>query len=307
MGKKACLALLALAVALLSAGPAQAQSSWTTLAPGLEYQIVGWELPETGFGADLHVLRVDPEMVRLNVIDSRDFGLPRMTVKEMALRTGALAVVNGGYFDTADRPVGLIIRNGEVTSGLRRRDWGVLILDDVRARIVHTRRYQRRKNITQALQTGPRLVVRGRETTLKQTFKRRSAVGIDRAGRILLVVALTSGPETTMTLAELGTILRMPEAEGGLGCLDALSLDGGGSTQLVINTGETIVEVPGEWPVVTALGVFFPALELPPSGEAPTIEQLPTGPAAEPSPQPETQAPSKPPKRKFPYIFQPWE
>lgn len=270
-----------------------------SLVPGLEYRVVAWELPETGFGVDLHVLRADPEVVRLKVLDARDFGGLRMTAREFAFQTGAVAVINGGYFDTANRPVGLVMREGEVTSGLRRRDWGIFLVDDVRAWIVHTRQYQRRKTITQALQTGPPLVLRGRETTIKQTFRRRSAVGIDRAGRILLVVALTTVPDATMTLAELGAILRMPEAEGGLGCRDALSLDGGGSSQLVVNTGASFLEIPGEMPVVTAIGVFYPAAELPPAAEAPTIEQLPTSPV--PSPR------ATPPKRKRRSIFRPWE
>ncbi len=288
-----------LGVLLLAAGPVRSQESWMSLVPGLEYRVVAWELPETGFGVDLHVLRADPEVVRLKVLDARDFGGLRMTAREFAFQTGAVAVINGGYFDTANRPVGLVMREGEVTSGLRRRDWGVFLVDDVRAWIVHTRQYQRRKTITQALQTGPPLVLRGRETTIKQTFRRRSAVGIDRAGRILLVVALTTVPDATMTLAELGAILRMPEAEGGLGCRDALSLDGGGSSQLVVNTGASFLEIPGEMPVVTAIGVFYPAAELPPAAEAPTIEQLPTSPV--PSPR------ATPPKRKRRSIFRPWE
>ncbi len=288
-----------LVVALLAAGSVRSQESWMSLVPGLEYRVVAWELPETGFGVDLHVLRADPEVVRLKVLDARDFGGLRMTAREFAFQTGAVAVINGGYFDTANRPVGLVMREGEVTSGLRRRDWGIFLVDDVRAWIVHTRQYQRRKTITQALQTGPPLVLRGRETTIKQTFRRRSAVGIDRAGRILLVVALTTVPDATMTLAELGAILRMPEAEGGLGCRDALSLDGGGSSQLVVNTGASFLEIPGEMPVVTAIGVFYPAAELPPAAEAPTIEQLPTSPV--PSPR------ATPPKRKRRSIFRPWE
>ena len=299
--------LLPLALVLLAAAPGLAQEGWSTLVPGLEYQEMVWELSETGFGVEIYALRVDPEVLHLKVLDARDFGTSRMTVEEMAQRTGALAVINGGYFDTADRPVGLVMRDGEVTSGLRRRNWGVLIIEEARARIVHTRRYQRRKSFIQALQTGPRLVVRGRETTLKQTFTRRSAVGIDRAGRVLLVVALTLEPEATTTLAELGAILRTPEAEGGLGCLEALSLDGGGSTQMVVSAGGNVKDVRGEWPVVTALGVFLPETELPAPEERPTIQQLPTKPVPQPSSEQTTPAPPSSPKPRFPSIFRHWE
>lgn len=296
----------ALALALVLAAPSEAPclQQWVSLAAGIEYQHMAWELPDTGFGVEFHVLRVDPEVLSLRVLDARDFGLSRMTVQEMAQRTGALAVVNGGYFDTSEQPVGLVVRDGQVTSGLRRQDWGVLVLDGSRARIVHTRSYQRRKSTTQALQTGPRLVVRGQETTLKQTFTRRSAVGIDRAGRILLVAVQTIEPEAKTTLAELGAILRTPESEGGLGCLEALSLDGGGSTQMAANAAGRLVDVPGQWPVVTALGVFHPAAKLTSPEEIPTIQQLPT----EVAPGEEAPSASSPPGRKsLPSILQPWE
>jgi uncharacterized protein YigE (DUF2233 family) len=301
--KRALASLAAVALLLAPARQGRTQEGWQSLVAGLEFQTMVWELPETGFGVELHVLRVDPEVVRLKVLDARDFGTTRLTVKAMAERTGALAVINGGYFDTSDKPVGLVMREGEVTSGLRRRDWGVLLLNNARAHIVHSRNYQRRKSFTSALQTGPRLVVRGRETTLKQTFTRRSAVGIDRAGRIIIVVALTIEPEAQTTLAELGTIMRIPEAEGGLGCLEALSLDGGGSTQLVVNAGGVAFELPGEWPVATALGAFLPYVELPPQEGPPTIHQLPT----ETSPQEAPTRPHGPRPPKLPSVFRQWE
>lgn len=300
--------LIALALLLAAPGPGGAQEGWVSLTPGLEYQSMAWELPETGFGVELHAIRVDPEVLRLKVIDARDFGVSRMTAREIAERTGALAVVNGGYFDTSDRPVGLVIRGGEATSGLRRRDWGVLILDGLRARIVHTRNYQRRKTFTDALQTGPRLVVKGSETTMKQTFSRRSALGLDRAGRLLLVVAQTMEPDATSTLAELGTILRIPENEGGLGCVEALSLDGGGSTQMYLSAGGTPIEIQGQWPVVTALGVFYPYVELPTEEKPPAIQQLPTGRPPDETPSAEeAPPPPSPPPSGWPRIFKQWE
>ncbi|MCH7769298.1 MAG: hypothetical protein IH828_10290 [Nitrospinae bacterium] len=89
--------LLGMVLLLLGAGSSRAQEGWVSLVPGLEYRVVAWELPETGFGADLQVLRADPEVVRLKVLDARDFGGARLTVREFANRTGALAVINGGF------------------------------------------------------------------------------------------------------------------------------------------------------------------------------------------------------------------
>jgi len=84
--------------------------------------------------------------------------------------------------------------------------------------------------------------------SLEGTFPRfsagrhpRSAVGVSRDGRTLWLVAV-GGRSTTsvgMTLPELGALLRE------LGAWDAMNLDGGGSTALVLR-GRGVVSAPSD-------------------------------------------------------------
>ena len=55
--------------------------------------------------------------------------------------------------------------------------------------------------------------------------------------------------------------LSRPARRGGLGCHDALNLDGGPSTQASLRAGDTRLEVLGGWPVPTGL-VVVPRAEV---------------------------------------------
>ena len=91
-----------------------------------------------------------------------------------------------------------------------------------RATLVHTRSYRPRRNTEFAIQAGPRLVVKGKALKLKAQYARRTALGIERGGRHVLLVVVQEAIKTE-TLAAL--MLK-------LGCHQALNLDGGSSTQL---------------------------------------------------------------------------
>jgi uncharacterized protein YigE (DUF2233 family) len=162
-----------------------------------------------------------------------------------AERRGVLAV-NGGFFDERGRSLGLRIASGRVILGLRPRvDWGVLLLRDGRASIVHSRDYSADPAVTDAIQVGPRILVDGQPTRLKPQVSRRTAVAIDREGRSLTVL-VTRRPveagELALALAQLGFV-------------HALLLDGGPSTQLSVEIGKTSAEVLGGYPVPDGLVV----------------------------------------------------
>jgi uncharacterized protein YigE (DUF2233 family) len=77
---------------------------------------------------------------------------------------------------------------------------------------------------------------------------RRTIVGQDRAGRIILI---TTNSLIGMRLADLGAYL----ASTDLDLLNALNLDGGGSTMMVIKTGAPQL-VPSFDPVPAVLAVY---------------------------------------------------
>jgi uncharacterized protein YigE (DUF2233 family) len=172
------------------------------------------------------------------------------TARQVAHALGALAVINGGYFDKEDHPLGLIIADGVHSSPLRQTDWGVLLIRDNRARIVHTKECGSLDGVRQALQCGPRLVAAGKPLKLKPSMAEpRSAVGIDGQGRLLLVATSKGG----LRLDELAALLARSEADGGLGCQSATNLDGGPSTQLSI-PGHA--EIPGAYAMPTHLALL---------------------------------------------------
>lgn len=160
-----------------------------------------------------------------------------------ARRTQARAVVNGGYFDERNRPLGLRVASGQRTNRLKKADWGVFAIRDGRAQIKHTRDYRPSRRTREAMQCGPRLVVAGKTTDLKPQWARRSGVGIDARGRVILAVS-----DGELSFDEWAKIWASPQ---GLGCVDALNLDGGGSTQAW--TPNPQMRVAGAWPVPDVL------------------------------------------------------
>jgi hypothetical protein len=95
----------------------------------------------------------------------------------------------------------------------------------------------------------PRLVIGGAIPRLKPQRAARTAICVAGAHVVLLVT--TSRPDAT----ELARFLAAAAADGGIGCEEALNLDGGGSTQLVANWGGFGAQIEGAWPVPNALVV----------------------------------------------------
>jgi len=159
-------------------------------------------------------------------------------------------VVNGGFFLPDRSPLGLVISDGVKLNPLRRADWGVFYIARGRPHIVHTRDFKESDAISQAIQSGPRLVADGRPFKLKRQTARRTAIAIDAAGRILLVFTLVGSP----LASDLAEILRRQEPEGA-GARFALNLDGGPSSQAYVETGGMHLRLDGGWPVPTAVAL----------------------------------------------------
>jgi uncharacterized protein YigE (DUF2233 family) len=164
---------------------------------------------------------------------------------------GAIAVVNGGFFDPRGRPLGLVLADGQVRNPVRDADWGVFWVAGTTAGVVHTQQWRTAHppGVRQALQAGPRLVVAGRALSLKAQSARRTVVCVRRPTEVVLLV---SERVDARALAEW---LATEAKRGGLGCWHALNLDGGPSTQLSLRAGEVSVEVEGGWGVPNGLAV----------------------------------------------------
>jgi uncharacterized protein YigE (DUF2233 family) len=185
---------------------------------------------------NIELLRFDLERYRADVL------VPSQPQRAQDVRAaqGAVAVVNGGFFDTNWHSLGLRISDGVVVRDLRARvDWGVLLVRGKRAEIVHSRSYRPDPAITAAIQVGPRILVAGATLPLKPQVARRTAVALDKDGRTLTLVVTTGA----LDARELATLL----AEQGFA--SALMLDGGPSTQLSAHLGKLDREMPGAYAV----------------------------------------------------------
>ena len=103
------LVLASLASASSAPSPAPSPASWTTVAPGAEH---------------LHIDDGNVDLFRFDLTRFRaDVAVPGaggpMTAAELRRESGAALVINGGFFDTDGRSLGLRIASGRKLIKLR--------------------------------------------------------------------------------------------------------------------------------------------------------------------------------------------
>jgi hypothetical protein len=252
--KKASLFLFLISLPLLmgQAPYTPPSNSWKKVDEGFEVRSLNLQGQPFQVPFKIRAVRLEITRFPVRVIDSRDFGVNRLEIRLMAQKAQALGAVNGGFFLPDYRPLGLLIVDGRETNPLRKADWGVFIVQDNVPKILHTKDFLPDRGISQALQVGPRLVVGGRELTMKKQIARRSAVGITHKNQVVLV----NTEDTDAYAQDLARIFWLSEDEGGLGCKDALTLDGGPSAQMFVEYKSVKIDIPGGWGVPNGLGVF---------------------------------------------------
>lgn len=173
------------------------------------------------------------------------------------------AAIDGGFYDSHGAPMGLVRTGGEDRAPLTERGGsGVFFVDGDRARVVHRDDFHPSPSIREALQSVDRIVDAGASVVSAAASNRRaarSAVAIDEDGAVHLAVAFDEravlsegaarielGPDSTRTgptLGEWATLLTRPASEGGVSAREALGLDGGYSTSLVVKSDTRALSV----------------------------------------------------------------
>jgi len=116
-----------------SCTPAGRGTSWLgapeSLAPGIDlYRAADPSLVDRAGPVAVYLLRLDPERVYLRSALAGGAIMGAARVEEIAERTGAIAAVNGGYFNERNgEPVGLLKVGGELVSDLGTVKGAVLI------------------------------------------------------------------------------------------------------------------------------------------------------------------------------------
>ncbi|MDD5349269.1 MAG: phosphodiester glycosidase family protein [Chthoniobacteraceae bacterium] len=198
----------------------------------------------------LQVVRFDRSRTALRVIDLP----PGASVAEGARQAGALAGVNGGYFQPDHTPLGLVISGGKTLHPLEQSKilTGMLAVTPRGAALLRNAEFRPGRAVREALQAGPFLVDHGRAVGGLNAVRRaeRTVLLADRQGAAAL---LSTGP---VTLDELARLLAAPGLIEGLEIDRALNLDGGSSTALWVK-GEPSVSR-REWKPVRNAVVVVP-------------------------------------------------
>lgn len=243
------LLILPVLLAACTRAPVVEPLRWQDALPGLTYARA-----ELLVGADqqpvaVHLLRLEPRAWQLRVVTSQKMGKPLGSPGDfLAAIPGAVAAINGGFFDPAYKPLGLLVDDGVTLSPLRRVDHGVFGIAAQQPLLRHASEWKDLPELEFAVECGPRLLVDGRPLGFKPGTARRTALGSDGQGRVLLIVS-----DGVLQLSELAQFLRQPAADGGPGLVNALNLDGGPSTMLQIDAGPVHVSVPT--PVQVPVGI----------------------------------------------------
>ena len=187
--------------------------------------------------ANLILIVFHPNTFAIRVVsnDNGRYG----AVSDAASATNAVAGVNGGYFQSDSTPVGLLISDNRILHKFETAKLlsGVFFVRDGKPGLIRSSRFARMKDVSQAIQCGPFLLEEGRALT--GLNNQRSAP------RTFVFMGSNSvwgfGICRSVTLAEMGQILAVPDLLGRTAVVSALNLDGGSSTQFWARSGDGVI------------------------------------------------------------------
>lgn len=204
------------------ATPPPSDSGWLSLFPGFERRTLIVPFPELSLAEHVVLFRVDPARHRFRVLYTP--GFPGAVA---AFDSQARLVFNASFFDEKDAALGLLVSDGQVFGQSYEGFGGMFAVDTLgrlRLQSLRTEPYDPGLALAQAVQGFPMLIQA--DGTLYAgddvARSRRTALGLDEEGRVLVVIA----PDGGFTLSGLARWLGAQH----LGLTRAVNLDGGGST-----------------------------------------------------------------------------
>lgn len=227
-----------------------AKTEWHKVKKGLEYAVI--EYPRGITFGQVHAFRIDLKEYNLKLSFAHDYDGVFSGVRALTQSKDGWLGINGGFFNPQLESLGLRISDGIESHPLKKTLWwGVFILRGAVPSIVPMKEFTHTPDIDFAIQAGPRLIVDGVVPHLIEGLANRSALGITKNNK-LIIVATQNLPLST---SEFATILKSPENANGLDCVNALNLDGGSSTQLYADIGSFHIHVPSFMPVADVIVV----------------------------------------------------
>ena len=218
---------------------------FSIVAPGIAHAVLKVR-PADGEPFSGHAFKIDLDVAELHLVPAGD-PPARRSVEQIVAPYPVVVAVNASFFDKEGRAMGLAVDAGRMMALSNRRSWGALVIDGKRGRIMLGADIQDPLDHRLIVQGIPRLLVGGKVQQLKPQIAERTAVCAE--GNIVVLVVSTKAEATAFA-----RFLADPPDNGGLGCSDALNLDGGPSTQLVVKLPALALSLPG-WGVPNALVV----------------------------------------------------
>lgn len=223
----------------------QPAEGWTWVATGIETRTL--TPPGLSVLSQVILYRIDPAYVTFK---AHIGGVPLRAGEWRTALPNALGFVNANFFTPENVPLGLVVSDGGVSGASLVNRGGMFQVSNgvARVRSLIEEPYTG-EPLEQAIQAFPMLVVNRQpiyQYPASDRTSRRTVVAQDGAGRILIVVT----PLIGTTLNEMATFL---STDVELDIVNALNLDGGGSTLLVAPQG---VELPSFDPVPVVLAFY---------------------------------------------------
>lgn len=218
-----------------TATPLPPDTGWQSVHSGIEVRSLN--VPASESVERISVSRLDPAQVRFRVLYTPGVAYP---VSVWARQTGALLVVNGGYFTAENVVTGLTITDGEVYGdpyGDYAGMFSVAYDEGVALRWLRAWPYSPTESVRDGIQSFPVLVKPGGVMGFPADgddgrASRRTVIAQDTQGRVLILIA----PRGYLSLHALAVWL----AGSDLGVDIALNLDGGTSSGFWMEGGPTV-------------------------------------------------------------------
>jgi hypothetical protein len=214
------LVLCALAVLLaVSSGmsPVRAEPPrFSIVAPGITHAVFEVRAADAEPFSG-HAFKIDLDVAELRLVPAGDPSA-RRTVEQIVAPYPVVVAVNASFFDREGRAMGLAVDEGRVMALGKQRNWGALVIDGTKGRIMLGADIQDHLAHRLVVQGIPRLLVGGKVQQLKPQIAERTAVCAE--GNVVVLVVSTKAESTAFA-----RFLADPPDKGGLGCWDALNLD----------------------------------------------------------------------------------
>lgn len=220
--------------------------AWRVLAPGLEWRIFSPEGQPLG---QITALRIDPALYTFRAHYRP--GEPQTVADWRDSLPEAVALVNANFFDVDNQIVGMLISDGVVSGQAYTGRGGTFAIgvDDPPIIFSNIDSPYQGEAYQQAVQGFPMLVQGGAAAySNNDAPTRRTAVGIDAQGRVVLLTT----PGFGLSLKDLSAFLAGDE----LALVDAFNLDGGGSTMMSVVVDSHNFLLPSRDPVPAVLAVY---------------------------------------------------